>query len=92
MPRMDRRLHVIGITQDRRTSGQREAYRAIEQERADLALEKVWRAKVRANELARMERKLIERTEAELQEPSEKFDSWQDAAASDSGVRRFGEI
>lgn len=92
LPRMDRRLHVIGITQDRRTKAQRESYGAIEQERADLALERQWRENIRLNELARLERKLKARQEAELPEETREFDSWQDEQADSAGVPRFGEI
>lgn len=66
LPRLDKSIHVIGVTEDRRTKAQLESYRAIEQERADAELEKLWRQKIRANEIARLERKLAERVDAEL--------------------------
>lgn len=42
---------------DRRTKWQLESYRHVEQERADLALEKLWRDRVRENVRRRMEQK-----------------------------------
>lgn len=66
LPRMDRTLHVIGVTKDRRSKGQLESYRAIEQERADAEIERLWRANIRRNEIARLERAVIARVEAEL--------------------------
>lgn len=43
---------------DRRTKWQLESARAIEQERADQAIEKLWRQRVRENVWRRMEQKL----------------------------------
>jgi hypothetical protein len=42
---------------DRRTKRQLESARAIEQERADQALEKLWRERVRQNIQRRLEQK-----------------------------------
>jgi hypothetical protein len=43
---------------DRRTKWQLESARAIEQERADKALEQLWRDRVKANVWRRMEQKV----------------------------------
>lgn len=51
-------LRVIGLSKDRRTPAQLEALRAARQDAEDLALERLWRERVKANELAREARKL----------------------------------
>ncbi len=60
-------FRVTHITRDRRNKIQLESARAIEQERADRAIEQLWNERVRANVQARINR----RVEAFLQEPSE---------------------
>lgn len=61
-------FRVVGVTTDRRTKAQRESHRSIAQDMADTALEKRWRDKVRKNEIRRMEKRLLERVEAEMME------------------------
>lgn len=55
----DVRFSAVGFS-DRRTKVQLESARAIEQERADQAIEKLWRARVQANVLARLNRRVEE--------------------------------
>lgn len=66
LPRLGKTYHVIGVTKDRRNKAQLESNRAIVQERLDAELERIWRANIRRNEIARLERKLLARAEAEL--------------------------
>jgi hypothetical protein len=53
-------FNIADITRDRRTKSQLESARAINQERADQAIEKLWRARVEANVLARLDRRVEE--------------------------------
>ncbi len=52
------RFAIIGISHDRRNTIQLAAARAIEQERADQALEQLWRSRVQANISARLNRRI----------------------------------
>lgn len=51
-------LHIVSITQDRRTKAQLESARALEQERLDQAIERRWRERVKANISRRLDRKV----------------------------------
>lgn len=51
-------FRVIGISKDRRSKKQLASYAAIEQERADIALENRWRENIRQNAIKRLERKI----------------------------------
>lgn len=51
-------FNINGVTVDRRTKAQLESARAIEQARADQALERLWRERVQANVSARLNRRV----------------------------------
>lgn len=59
-------FRIVDITRDRRNKAQLESARAIAQERADRALEELWRERVRARVQARTNR----RVEQFLQTPA----------------------
>lgn len=52
------RFAIIGISHDRRNTAQLAASRAVEQARADQALEQLWRNRVQANISARLTRRV----------------------------------
>lgn len=57
--RLGKAFRVVGLSKDRRTPAQLEALRAARQDAEDLALERLWRANVAANELARQARRRL---------------------------------